>query len=161
MKEKLLKQIWHFWSKMLHKRNTPEEIAGGVAVGLFFAFVGPPGTQLLLALSVGSVLRCNLIAAAAATFVSNPLTMPFLYPLAAWLGSLITDVPIRDSVPLTDEGFWAYATNFRAHGRIVVLILVGCLALGSISAFGGYYIVKTLMTSYYKRLGAKTPRPSE
>lgn len=141
-----------FLRMLLRQRHTPEEIASGFALGLFLAFAAPPGIQMLPAAAIAATMRWSVPAAVAAVFVSNPVTMPFIYPLAAWLGSLVTGIPIRGRIPLTDEGFWMQATNLLLHGRIITLVLVGCVIIGSVAAFAGYFAMRSLARLYARRV---------
>ena len=51
-----------------------------MAIGVFFGFLMPPGLQLLVGIPVALLLKANLVAAAAGTFVTNPVTyVPFYY----------------------------------------------------------------------------------
>lgn len=67
--------VWHF---------NRHSVARGVALGLFLGFAIPIGQIFLAALLAVSV-RANIAVAALFTFVSNPLTTPFIY-----LGALET-----------------------------------------------------------------------
>jgi uncharacterized protein len=69
--------IWHFnrWS-----------VARGIALGLFCGFLIPLG-QVFLAAFFALTVRANLIVAAAATLVTNPLTFPAIYWAAYSVGS--------------------------------------------------------------------------
>ncbi len=140
-----------FLRMLLRQRHTPEEIASGFSLGLFLAFAAPPGIQMLPAAAIAATMRWSVPAAVAAVFVSNPLTMPFIYPLAAWIGSRVTGIAIRGRVPTTDEGFWMQATNLFLHGRIVTLILVGCVVIGSVAAFAGFFVMRHLARLYERR----------
>lgn len=130
---------------ILRQKHTPEEVAAGFALGLFLAFAAPPGMQLLPAAAIASMMHWNILAAVAAVFVSNPFTMPFIYPVAAYVGSYVTGIPIRGSIPRSDEGFWAYVANPWLHGRIITLLLVGCTLMGSAAALVGYFVSRHLV----------------
>jgi uncharacterized protein (DUF2062 family) len=65
-------------------------VSSGVALGLFCAFLLPFG-QIALAALLALALRANLAVAAAATFVTNPLTFPFIYFAAYQLGAHVTE----------------------------------------------------------------------
>jgi len=71
-----------------------------MAVGAFFALIPSPGQTLGAAL-LAYFTRVNVPAAVAATWISNPLTMPFLIYAQYRLGCLLlghgpTDVPTHD-----------------------------------------------------------------
>lgn len=151
----VVERLGKLWRRILHqKKHTPEEIAGGMAIGLFMAFASPPGLQLLPAAALASITGCSVIAAVSAVFVSNPFTMPFLYPLAGVIGSWITGVPLRGTVPTTDEGFWKSMTDFRSHGRTVSLVMVGCIIMGTLAALIGYHVTKVCVNAHRRHLAA-------
>lgn len=125
---------------LLARRSQPDEVARGVAIGLFFAFVGPPGIQILPAAAVAVFTRSSVLMAVACVFVSNPITMPFIYPIALWLGTMITNAPPLSAAPETPEGFWSIVTDWGRNARLVVNMAAGCLAMGSASAALSYPI---------------------
>lgn len=127
------------WRLAMHTRATPEQIGMGAAIGLFCGFVLPPGVQLLPAMAVAQIAGAHVPAAALATFVSNPLTMPFIYPFAAWLGSHLTGIPLRTAPPEGQESFWRMAADPAAHrGRMLMMVIVGNLVMGSLASLAGY-----------------------
>jgi uncharacterized protein (DUF2062 family) len=63
-------------------------IRSGLAAGLFSAFILPVG-QIPLAILIALPLRGNVLIAATATFVSNPVTFPFIYILAYYIGGVL------------------------------------------------------------------------
>ncbi len=71
--------IWHF---------NRHSVARGVALGLFVSFLLPVAQIVLAALFAG-LARGNLLVAAAATLVSNPLTFPAIYYAAYRLGGFL------------------------------------------------------------------------
>ena len=60
--------------------------ARGIAVGLFVGFLIPLG-QMPIAALLSLKIRANVLAAASATFVSNPVTFPLIYYSAYQTGS--------------------------------------------------------------------------
>lgn len=145
--------------KLFELQGRPEQIAGGVAWGTFLGFILPPGTQSLVALGTAPILRCNPIAAAAAVWITNPLTMPIVYPAAAALGTYITGMPIYEAVPADDERLWAFLFDFRAHGRLVVNMAVGLMMLGAACSFISYYLTRLLLAWHHSRLRPPTDPP--
>lgn len=72
--------LWH-----LNRRSA----ARGLALGLFAGLILPVGQVVLAALLALSV-RANIIVAASATLVTNPLTFPPIYFAAYRLGRSVT-----------------------------------------------------------------------
>jgi uncharacterized protein (DUF2062 family) len=92
-REQLVRSRWlgplahHFQDDRLWQMDRGS-IARGVAIGLFFGLLLPLA-QLLFAVAFAVWLRGHVAAAAAATFVINPLTFAPLYWLAHRIGSAL------------------------------------------------------------------------
>ncbi|MFY8016761.1 MAG: DUF2062 domain-containing protein [Inhella sp.] len=82
------------WLWVAHRRK----VAMGVAVGLAVGVIPLPVQMLLGAL--GAVLfRCNVAAAVAATWLTNPFTLVPIWGLALWLGSLVVSTDGVSAAP--------------------------------------------------------------
>ena len=73
-------RLWH-----MHRHS----VALGVAIGIITGLLPGP-VQILLAILVAIPCRANVLAAAAATFYTNPFTFIPLYMLAYSIGTLVT-----------------------------------------------------------------------
>src|SRR5690242_6528260 len=77
--------------KLLAIRDTPEAIAGGVAIGIFLGFTPLFGLKTLLSLLFAWLTRCNLLAAAIAVTLHDlvlpfmPIVYRFEYDVGYWL----------------------------------------------------------------------------
>lgn len=117
---------------------TRRSAAGGVATGLFFAFIPVPGQTVLAALS-SLLFRVNLPLAVLFTFVTNPITMAPLLYLSYRLGAAILGRPLE---PISFEISLAwFGSSFL---RLWPSIFTGGLLLGCISALAGYAVIKLL-----------------
>jgi hypothetical protein len=72
------------WLWVAHRRK----VALGVAIGLA-AGVIPLPVQMGVAAALAVLCRCNVAAAVAATWLTNPFTLVPIWGLALWLGSLV------------------------------------------------------------------------
>jgi hypothetical protein len=138
----------YFYLKTVRQSGTPEQIAGGMALGIFLGLAAPPGVQMVLAFALASLLRLNRPIAVAAVFISNPFTMPFIYPLALKIGILISGISVRNHVPMDEDEFWNYVLNFRSHGRAIILMLTGCAFMGAVGSVVGFYTTKYAVIGY-------------
>ncbi|MDX9972080.1 MAG: DUF2062 domain-containing protein [FCB group bacterium] len=146
------RRMRYLWLRVLRQKDEPERIAGGMALGVFLGFLFPPGVQMIVALALAPLFRFNLLASALGTWVTNPLTIPFIYPTALSLGMYITGLDTHnESVPLEDERFWAFITDFRLHGRAAVLLGAGLLTMGAASALPVYYATKGAVFRFQRR----------
>jgi hypothetical protein len=117
--------IWH-----LSRRSS----AGGVAIGLFCAFIPLP-IQTISSAALAILFRVNLPLSVLFTLVSNPVTIAPMFIFAYRLGTRILDVPERqvDFEPVMHKLIHIWEPLF-----------LGSFILASISALIGYIAVRML-----------------
>ncbi|MDN5848735.1 MAG: DUF2062 domain-containing protein [Nitrococcus sp.] len=83
-------------------------VAGGVACGLFVAFIPLPG-QMLMAAMLAILLRANLVISVALVWITNPITMPPFFYLSYIVGTWVIGSPvtIHFGFEPTVHWFWA------------------------------------------------------
>jgi uncharacterized protein (DUF2062 family) len=96
---------------VLHRRGVALGVALGIGIGVF-----PVPLQMPAAMLAAVVLKANVAAAAAATWLTNPFTMAPIWALAAFLGSLVvtqkapgTPTPAMDNWQWTAPQTWPAA----------------------------------------------------
>jgi len=127
---------------ILHDPNifhlTRYSAAGGVATGLFVAFMPIPG-QMLIAAIIAIFFRVNLPLAVIFVWVSNPITIPPLFFLAYKTGATILNEPAKQI---------AFEFSFEWLGTVGIdiwqALLLGCLTFGTLAAITGYIIIRLL-----------------
>lgn len=77
----LAPELWRFT-----RRSVPRGVALGLMVGIFLLV---PGIQIAGAAFLALPVRANVPIAAAMTFLSNPLTTPFILAASYWVGSIL------------------------------------------------------------------------
>ena len=128
--------------KILHDPNifhlNRHSAAGGVAIGLFMAFMPVPA-QMVFAALLAVYFRVNLPLAVVFVWLSNPVTIPPLFFLSYKTGAFILqETPLQ----LQFEMSWGWLSGVLAD--IWDSLLVGCMVLGGTSAITGYIIVRLL-----------------
>lgn len=128
--------------EILHDPNifhlTRRSTAGGVAIGLFFAFLPFPG-QMLVAALAAIYFRVNLPLAVVLVWVTNPITIPPIFFLAYKTGTLILNEPVRQ-----------IAFEFSLHWLREKLVdiwqplLLGCLIFSTLASITGYTTIRLL-----------------
>jgi uncharacterized protein len=91
--------IWKRWRfirqfklnmvRFIRLRGTPDEIAKGLALGVFIGLTPTLGFQMIIAIFLAILLRENKLAAALGVWITNPLTAPFIYALEYETGRLL------------------------------------------------------------------------
>ena len=124
-------------------------VAWGMGLGLFAAFAVPVA-QTPAAAILATGVRANLPVAAAATFITNPLTVPVFYPLAYLLGARM--LQIRSDTILIAPPDAGILEHFL--GWLLALAgptYLGLLVFAAISAVGGYFITHFGWGVYIRR----------
>ena len=117
---------------------TRHSAAGGMAAGLFCAFFPIPGHMVFAAIAAIR-FRVNLPIAAAAVWITNPVTMPPIFYGAYRLGAALLGRP-PEQVSFEFSLEW-FSTTFV---HIWPPLVTGCLILAITSALLGYGFVQLL-----------------
>jgi hypothetical protein len=115
--------------KLIRLQDNPKVIATGLAVGVFAGSFPFFGMQTLVAIALAFMLRGSKVAAAAATWISNPITYVPFYIFNYKVGKLVLGVEENLNFTLDLESF----TYFRQLGaKFAITLLIGCFVVGSI-----------------------------
>lgn len=139
---------------LLAIRDTPEAIAGGVAIGVFFSFTPLFGLKTLLSVLLAWLLRANLTAAVIAVTLHD-LALPFLpllyrweYEIGYWLLSRPHAWPEALRLGHLDGHAWRSWTTFFSVGKPW---LVGSMALGAPAATVVYFLTRAVVARRQRR----------
>lgn len=83
--------------KLVRLRVEPDEIARGMALGLFIGMTPTFGVQMILALIFAFIFRQNRIAALIGVWNTNPVTAPFIYGTEYEVGRVLLGMPYPDA----------------------------------------------------------------
>ena len=75
----LLKLYTKILVRLKEIKGTPESVAKGFATGIAISFTPFVGFHLLIALSIGKILKQSGVAATLGTLAGNPWTFPFIW----------------------------------------------------------------------------------
>ncbi len=96
----------------IHKYKIPHEylainrkaISRGVLIGLFWGFIPMP-MQMLAVLSITPFIKFNVPIAISMVWLSNPITMPFMYYMEYQTGNFLLGYEGLDNIDLTLNWF--------------------------------------------------------
>ena len=132
------------WLWLLRQKGTPAQRARGVAAGVFSGCFPLFGLQTILGIILASFLKGNQLIAAAATWISNPLTYLPLYWFNYQIGSAVLgEVQLHQGVSgiNTIKDFWSQGWMFSSR-LLVGYSLVG-LFLGISAGLISYRFFKS------------------
>lgn len=152
----LRKRARYAFVRILRSPGAPHEIAGGLAVGLFVAFL--PVLQMPVAVALATGLgwltrnRLSRTAAAAGVWLTNPLTAGPLYGASYLIGRpivrlLMPSVP-SELPPLDFAQVWSMGPLAL---QALLALLLGGVAIGVPVALVGYRIAHGLVARYQER----------
>ena len=149
-----LKRLYH---RFLRIRGNPQQIALGLALGVFIGMSPFMGIHAVIAVMSASVVKWSKIAAAAGVFITNPLTAPLIYPLTYRLGATITGFsePFHLRTLFESGGLVNLIKN---SPMILVDLIVGGMILGLPLAVIAYFAGLQIITSARARIKKRRER---
>jgi|SRR5690554_899703 len=131
-----------FLGEILHEPNlwhlNRHAVAKAFLIGIFVAFIPMP-FQMLLAAALAIWFNCNLPIAVVLVWITNPLTMPFIFYLTYRVGAFLLN---RPAVPVDFELSMEWLSTKLVEigvplyfGSTVCGTLLGILAYGLIQFF--------------------------
>ena len=140
--------------KLLAIRDTPNAIAGGVAIGIFFGFTPLVGLKTLLSILFAWLTRCNIVAAAIAVTLHD-VALPFMPVLFRWeynIGYWLLSDPHQWPERLRDLHFrareWRSWTTFFSVGRP---LLLGSVIVSGPVAFVSFWLARSIVIRHRKK----------
>ena len=141
---------------LVRKYHIPKEyisinrrsITKGIFWGLFFGFIPMP-FQMLAVLALTPFMKFNVPIAMTMVWLSNPLTMPFMYYMEYQTGNFLLDLPPLPDLKLTLAWFQENLSD------IVLPLYVGTIPYSLFVSGGVYLIVNFLWVRSIKKDKAK------
>ena len=143
-----LRSYWHdLRAKMVKDPLPPEDVAAGWALGMFVGCSIPFGLQLVVSIPLAIMMRVSKIGATVGTFITNPVTIFFIYPAQTWVMYNIL-FGSREMGELPTE--WTRESVMALSGPVIISFFLGGLALALILSPITYFIVKRIVIRYRK-----------
>jgi uncharacterized protein (DUF2062 family) len=150
--------------KLLAIRDTPDAIAGGVAIGIFFGFTPLFGLKTLSAIFFAWLTRSNILAAVIAGALHD-IILPFMPVIYRWeydMGYYLLSQPHRWPVSLAKlhrEGFdWRNWTAFFGVGKP---LLVGGCVFAAPFALVAFFLTRRIVARHQLKKQAQSSRSEE
>ena len=138
--------------RIVREKASPEYIARGWATGMFVGCAIPFGVQLYISIPLSFLVKGSKVGATIATFVTNPISILFIYPAQCWVGSRL----------LGHEATWQqlshalrnvlvqqdWASLSAMSGRLVTEFFVGGFLFAGILTPLTYFFVLKGVQSY-------------
>lgn len=141
------RQFRYIYLRLIRLRGHPNELALGMAFGIFIGMMPIIPFQIALALAIAIAFKASKITAALGTWISNPATIYIIYKYCYQTGSFILgyDHNTKILAPAIEAIYNGEVLNsiikiLSAEGIIIAAFLLGGIVLGIIFAVPSYFI---------------------
>jgi len=155
IKRYLRRKMVLLYAKIVKEKASPEYIARGWAIGMFFGCLSPFGAQLILSIPTSFLLKGSKVGATLGTLLTNHFTIFFIYPAQCYVGSRLlggnlsySAIELAMKDVLREQ---SYAELMQVGGELVAAFFLGGALLTAIMTPLTYYFVKKLVLRYRAR----------
>lgn len=144
--------------KLLAIRDTPDAIAGGVAIGIFFGFVPLFGLKTLSAIFFAWVTRSNILAAVLAG-TAHDVILPFMPVIYRWeynVGFWLLSHPHHWPASIRKVRF--HLDEFKHFMTFVKLarpLLLGSLVVAAPPSVLSFFLTRSILNRHRARKAAE------
>lgn len=137
----------YHYLRLVRLNDSPEKIAGGLALGAALGILPTFGLGVILVLFLAGPFKVNRVSAVIGTLVMNPWTAPFFWALSYLAGSMMLGNHLSDTISViksinTSTGLWK---NILANRLLLPYIIGNVVVTAMASALfyvAGLYFVK-------------------
>ena len=158
VKRYLYRKWLMLYSKIVREKASPEYIARGWAIGMFFGCFIPFGLQLVCSIPTAFLLKGSKIGATLGTLITNHFTIFIIYPAQCWVGSHLLGgtlsyhaIETAMADVLKEQ---SYEALMKIGGELVAAFFLGGALLSVIMTPLTYWFVKNLVIRYRNRKAA-------
>ena len=155
------KKKWRkVYLKIVREKASPEYVARGWSIGMFFGCLIPIGGQLVCSIPAAFLLKGSKIGAVLGTFITNQVTVFFIYPIQCYAGAKLigldlsySDIKIKlkDIVDASNFSEFVTATKTLA-GDLTLAFFVGGAIMAVVLTPITYIVVKRMVVAYRLRI---------
>jgi len=128
------------FKKLFSLKGEPRYVAQGFALGSFIGMMPIPGFQMLVSLSIASIIKVHKTAAVIGVFNTNIATGVFIFAFNYWLGKTV--MGINPAFEFPDKvGIGFINTILSAGSDVFLSLIVGGLITGVASWIISYYAI--------------------
>ncbi len=155
------KKKWRkFYFKIVREKASPEYVARGWSIGMFFGCLIPIGGQLVCSIPAAFLLKGSKIGAVLGTFITNQITVFFIYPVQCYAGAKLIGLDLsygdiklklKDIVDASSFSEFVSATKSLA-GDLTLAFFVGGAIMAVVLTPITYVVVKKMVVGYRLQL---------
>ena len=148
----LKRKLILLYLKIVREKATPEYIARGWAIGMFYGCLIPFGFQLICSIPTAFLLKGSKIGASVGTLITNHFSVFIIYPLQCYAGLLLMG-RTRSLAELKEiMAKVIHASSYEAllgiGTELVAAFFIGGALLTAVMTPVTYFLVKSLVVKY-------------
>ena len=155
----LKNKILRFYITIVHEESSPDFIARGWGIGVFYGCSIPFGLQLICSIPTAFVLKGSRTGAILGTFITNHITILVIYPIQCFVGAKIlgmndlTYSSIKDSLYsiMSTPSIESFRELCMEAKNIACAFFLGGFVLAAIMTPCTYFFVRYVVVKYRKR----------
>ena len=151
-----MRRLWlRMYMKVVREKASPEYIARGWAIGMFYGCFIPFGFQLICSIPTAFLLKGSKIGATVGTFFTNHFSVFIIYPAQCWVGNKIMggaltwDAAVGAMQELLKEQ--SYQALLALGWELVIAFFIGGALLTAVMTPLTYWFVKRIVTAFQNR----------
>ena len=153
------KRMRNIYIKLIKQTGSPDFVARGVAIGFFIGFLIPMGGQTIVALPLAWLLKAKKIPAVACTWVTNPWTVIFIYPVQCYVGAKVMGGSLSFQQINNILGEFMKQRTWESFNQlgsnIMIPFLLGGALFGIISGTISYFTTYGIIVSHRNRIESR------
>jgi len=150
------KKTRKIYLKIVREKATPEYIARGWSIGMFFGCLIPIGGQLFCSIPTAFLLKGSKIGAVLGTFITNQVTVFFIYPAQCYAGAKLLgldlsydDIKIKLKDLMETSSFTEFCDVLKGlAGDLATAFFVGGAIMAIVLTPITYFVVKRMVVTY-------------
>ena len=156
-KEGLVGIVRRLYERFIRIRGAPREVALGFALGIFVGMTPTVGVQTPIAIFLAALFKWSKLASAIGVWISNPLTVPFIYGVTYITGAKLLNLEPVVNMSLSPTWSTLKAMLQKAPQAFGAMT-VGGILLGIPLAIFSYYLSYAAVDKYQKDVKEKLVR---
>lgn len=157
---RFLRWLRYQYIRVVRLEDSPEKVAGGLALGVALGVLPSFGLGIIIALFAAGLFRVNRAAAVVGTLVMNPWTATFFWALSYLSGSLILGQDLHETIALVKtlkqrSDLWESLIGSRLLLPYIIGNVLVTLAASATFYVGGLYAVRGYRKARKRRLEKK------
>lgn len=141
-----------YYAVVVKGNDSPQYVARGWAIGMFYGCFIPIGLQLALSIPTSFLLKGSKIGATVGTMITNPVTIFFIYPIQCMVGNFLMGSPIQqETIKTAMENFannQTWETLLGLGGDLIIAFFIGGAILTGVMTPLTYFAVLIMVKRY-------------